>query len=84
MITDVPVGIATDVHVGITDVPVGIVMDASIYRNNIDAMNDVLLAQRLHGVPVVTGGAMVTNNVPVSTNLPVVVKVLRLIAVTSC
>ena len=58
-------------------------MDASIYRNNIDAMNDVLLAQHLHGVPVVTGGAIVTN-VPVSANLPVVVKVLRLIAVTSC
>ena len=34
------------------------------------------------GVPVVTGGAMVTN-VPVSANLPVVVKILRLIAVTS-
>ena len=57
----------------ITDVPVGIVMDAPIYRNYIDAMNDVLLAQHLHGVPVVTGGAMLTN-VPVSTNLSVVVR----------
>ena len=93
IVTDVPVDVVPDVAVNVViDVPVGIVTDVTV-----DLVIDVPVAivdviidvpvSIVFGVP--NGGAMVTDvllsaNLSVSANLPVLVDELTLIAVTSC
>ena len=91
--TNVPVDVVPDVAVDVViDVPVGIVTDVTV---NLDidvpvAIVDVVIDVSVSIVfGVINGGAMVTDvllsvNLSVSANLPVLVDELTLIVVTSC